>query len=173
MERHFTVTGFIIDGGSRPGDLWRTLLHWHRKNQMWLPPGGHVEPGEDPVQAVLREAREETGLDTEVFAHNGGPLPFDAPRQLPPPYTILVEDIPEGPHQHIDLIYFLRPLASPAPAAPGDGDVLAWVTEDQLRRDEALPLASCGVEVRVADDVRQLALAGIEIMKRWAGERAQ
>jgi 8-oxo-dGTP diphosphatase len=35
-------------------------------------PGGSVEPGEDPHQAVLREAREETGLqDFEVCAYLG------------------------------------------------------------------------------------------------------
>ncbi|MHB8375756.1 MAG: NUDIX domain-containing protein, partial [Dehalococcoidia bacterium] len=59
MERHFTVSGFVVERG-------QTLLHWHRKNGMWLPPGGHVEPGEDPVQAVEREVLEETGIAAEV-----------------------------------------------------------------------------------------------------------
>lgn len=30
---------------------------------MWLPPGGHVEPGEDPWQTVVRECREELHID--------------------------------------------------------------------------------------------------------------
>ena len=38
------------------------LLGDHRKSGLLLPPGGHVEDGEDPRQAVIREAREELGI---------------------------------------------------------------------------------------------------------------
>lgn len=158
MRRHFTVTGFVVEDG-------RTLLHWHQKTQLWLPPGGHVEPDEDPVQAVLREVREETGLETEVI----GPaaFAFAVPPQLPPPITILVEDIPATPredaHQHIDHIYAVRR----APGSPAyGGSEFTWVDERQLRADEALPVASCGVDVRVSEDVRVLALHAITLERQ-------
>ncbi len=37
--------------------LWRgrLLLHRHRKLDMWLPPGGHVERDELPDDAAVRE----------------------------------------------------------------------------------------------------------------------
>jgi 8-oxo-dGTP diphosphatase len=38
------------------------LLGDHRKSGLWLPPGGHVEYGEDPREAVAREADEELGI---------------------------------------------------------------------------------------------------------------
>lgn len=38
------------------------LLVLHRKAGLWLPTGGHVEVGEDPVETVRREAREELGV---------------------------------------------------------------------------------------------------------------
>ena len=47
-------------------ELTRTLLVEHRLAGLWLPPGGHVEPGEHPRQTVLREAREELGIDAEL-----------------------------------------------------------------------------------------------------------
>src|SRR5439155_68249 len=60
MMRHFTATAFVVDGP-------RTLLHWHKRLQQWMPPGGHIEADEDPAQAVLREVAEETGLLAEVI----------------------------------------------------------------------------------------------------------
>jgi len=38
------------------------LLVDHRNAQLWLPSGGHVEPGEHPRATVARELREELGL---------------------------------------------------------------------------------------------------------------
>ena len=152
MQRHFTVTGFLVDGD-------RTALHWHRKNQMWLPAGGHIEPDEDPVQAVVREVLEETGVAAEVVssvpAHS-----FATPSQLPPPILILVEDIAEGPHQHIDMIYALRPSTPDAALS----EEFSWVSERQLRADEPLAVASCGVDMPVPEDVRTLALEAIRIV---------
>jgi 8-oxo-dGTP pyrophosphatase MutT (NUDIX family) len=39
-----------------------TLLVDHRNAGLWLPPGGHVDPGEDPRDTVTREAAEELGI---------------------------------------------------------------------------------------------------------------
>ena len=38
------------------------LLVEHKNAMRWLPPGGHVEPGEDPRTTVVRELQEELGL---------------------------------------------------------------------------------------------------------------
>jgi 8-oxo-dGTP diphosphatase len=47
--RHFTASGIVLDGG-------RVRLIKHARLGWWRPPGGHIEPNEDRVQAVLREA---------------------------------------------------------------------------------------------------------------------
>jgi 8-oxo-dGTP pyrophosphatase MutT (NUDIX family) len=158
VRRHFTATGFVVNAD-------RTLLHWHKRLQQWMPPGGHIEPDEDPVQAVLREIREETGVSAEVIP-SVPVLPFSAPGQVQPPYTILVEDIPEPdePHQHIDLIYFCRLADGAAPdASLGD---FHWVDEAALRSNEPLDLAACGVAVPIAEDVRLLAIKAIETARK-------
>jgi 8-oxo-dGTP pyrophosphatase MutT (NUDIX family) len=158
VRRHFTATGFVVHGD-------RTLLHWHRRLQQWMPPGGHIEPDEDPVQAVLREIREETGVSAEVIP-SVPVLPFNAPGQVQPPYTILVEDIPgpDEPHQHIDLIYFCR-LADGAAPDPLTGN-FHWVDEAALHSNEPLDLAACGVAAPVAEDVRLLAIKAIETARK-------
>ena len=157
MERHFTVSGFVVEGD-------RTLLHWHKKVQLWLPPGGHIEPDEDPIEAVVREVWEETGIAAEVVPHVAL-MPFSEPRQLPPPLGIIVADVPQGPHQHIDMSYALRPIPG-VPNSEPDGDHgFIWVSEAELRRNDALPVASCGVDIAAPEDVRVLGLQAIAVVR--------
>ncbi len=165
MRRHFTATGFVVQGN-------RTLLHWHKRLQQWMPPGGHVEPDEDPVQAVLREIREETGATAEVIPAVPT-LPFPYPGQLQPPYAILLEDSaePGEPHQHIDLIYFCS-LADGAPDPSLGG--FHWVDEDTLRANQPLDLApplADGLAVPIAEDVRLLAIKAIQTAREVLSSR--
>jgi 8-oxo-dGTP pyrophosphatase MutT (NUDIX family) len=158
MERHFTVSGFIVEGG-------RTALHWHRRLQLWLPPGGHIDPDEDPAQAVIREVREETGITAEIVPHQP-PFRFSNVTQLPPPLSIIVADVAEGPHEHIDMVYALRPVPGVPRAAPEEHHDFVWLGEDALRRHDPLPVASCGVDVPIPEDVREFALAAIDVVRR-------
>ena len=43
------------------------LLVDHINAELWLPTGGHVEPGEHPKTAALREAREELSIEGEFL----------------------------------------------------------------------------------------------------------
>ena len=155
MNRHFTCTGFIVQGD-------RTLFLWHPRLRMWVPPGGHLEPDEDPVTAVLREIAEETGLAAQVLPL-AQTFAFAYPGQVAPPFTILLEDSaePGAPHQHIDLIYFCR-LTDGATLSPPADTVLAWVDEETLRANRPVELAGCGVSASVSEDVRLLALTAIQ-----------
>lgn len=51
----------------------RLLLVAHRKAGLWLPAGGHVEPGENPWDTVVRECREEVHIDAVPSAVAGPP----------------------------------------------------------------------------------------------------
>jgi 8-oxo-dGTP diphosphatase len=158
MKKHFTATAFVIRGDA-------TLLHWHRRLGQWMPPGGHIEPDEDPPAAVLREVLEETGLVCEIV-QTSPTLPFAYPEQIGAPYTILLEDIP-GPdeaHKHIDLIYFVRPVAD-AEHATVDDPTLRWVTAAELRENAPMDVIGCGVSAAIPEDVRELALVAIGVVR--------
>ena len=47
-------------------DEGRIVLQRRRDNEMWALPGGVMELGESMAECVIRETREETGLDVEV-----------------------------------------------------------------------------------------------------------
>lgn len=105
-----------------------TVLHLHKRLNIWLQPGGHIEAGEDPPAAAVREATEETGL---VVAHPAtGPLFFHL-------------DVHPGPrgHTHLDLRYLLFADGSldPAPAA-GESPHVRWFSWD-----EAAAVADAGL----------------------------
>ncbi|MBM3959726.1 MAG: NUDIX domain-containing protein [SAR202 cluster bacterium] len=155
--RHFTSTGYIAYRG-------RVLLHWHRKLQMWMPPGGHIEPNEDPVEAIIREAEEETGIRVTVWP-TGRRFRFKYPAQVTTPLAILEEDIDDpvhGPHKHIDFIYVLRPVAPP----PEHVDGWIWVTRDALAGMRALE-SPTGAHVKPAEDVAELGLVALDEAEKW------
>src|SRR5215475_317708 len=61
----------------------RLLLCLHSDRNIWVMPGGLIEPGEHPADAAVREAWEETGLVVEItgiLGVYGGPeLVIDYP----------------------------------------------------------------------------------------------
>ena len=102
------VTGSAIVMGRRG-----VVLHLHKRMNLWLQPGGHIEAGETPWDAARREAHEETGLDVTFAA--GGP-------------QLVHVDVHPGPrkHIHLDLRYLLEaPDVTPAPP-PGESQEVRW-----------------------------------------------
>lgn len=114
---HITASCYILDDGGR------LLLHHHRRLDRWLQMGGHLEAGEMPVDAALREAAEESGLRDLRLA-------FDGIADLD------VHVIPAGrgepEHRHFDVRYIAR-TGSPESIAMDaqESKALQWVDLDR------------------------------------------
>ncbi len=107
------VTGSAVVVGGRG-----TVLHLHKRLHRWMQPGGHVDPGEAPWEAALRESEEETGL---ALRHPDG-----GPRLI----HVDVHQAAKG-HEHLDLRYLL--VAEDADPSPplGESPEVRWFSWDE------------------------------------------
>jgi len=113
---HITASGLVICDNS-------VLLIFHPYINQWFQPGGHIEDGESPIEAAIREVYEETGF---ICALNSDDLE---------PVDVDIHEIPanpkknEGSHLHIDLLYRLKVLREEKPC---EVIMFDWFSFDQI-----------------------------------------
>ncbi|MDO8620430.1 MAG: NUDIX domain-containing protein [bacterium] len=137
----FTVEVFIVYKD-------KVLLRMHDKMKIWLGPGGHIELNEDPVEASLREVKEEVGLAVELV---GGSRIGSGQGDLLPPVAINRHHITPT-HEHVSFIYFATSQSSIInPEHEEDrSDECRWCTKEELLTMDLLP------------NTRKYALAALE-----------
>jgi 8-oxo-dGTP pyrophosphatase MutT (NUDIX family) len=114
------ITGSALITGPRG-----VILLKHRKLGIWVQPGGHVDRGETPADAAVREACEETGLEVNLAE-----------------LDLAQVDVHPGPrgHTHLDMRYMCHaPDDDPAPPE-GESQDVYWFSWD-----EAIAMADEGV----------------------------
>jgi 8-oxo-dGTP pyrophosphatase MutT (NUDIX family) len=121
----FTVAIFVVYDH-------KILLIHHRKLDKWLPLGGHIELDEDPEQAALREAREESGLAVELLGERP-PTTGPGTRALIAPRFLDIHRITDT-HEHIGLIYWARPKNGSVTLATEEHHDIRWCSVEQLER---------------------------------------
>lgn len=98
MRGHITTSALIIDPETK-----KILIIHHRQFNRWLPPGGHHEGGDLLSESALREAFEETGIQTAKLhpwhKRHATPLDIDT-------HPIGARPLKnEGEHWHHDFMY--------------------------------------------------------------------
>lgn len=143
-DRDFTASAYVVRDGA-------VLLVNHSKLGQWLQPGGHIEDGETPDEAAVRETREETGFVVE---------PIDAPdrsfdhasEDLPCPFNVNLHRIRDG-HWHCDLAFRCRVVSEETMTTAEEHDGVEWVPEDAIRAGEK----------EMPENVRAAALEALEL----------
>lgn len=112
----------------------KVLLRFHDKYNMWLSVGGHIELDEDPNEAALREAREEVGLDVQLYdGHRLYARESEGYKELIPPHFMNIHKINDV-HRHITMTFFAKSQSDVAMPSDDDErvDNWKWMTKSEI-----------------------------------------
>lgn len=121
-DRDFVAGAFVVKDG-------KVLLLNHKKYGIWLQPGGHIEDGETPDEAAVRETREETGLEIELV--NSEERLAENRIDLPEPLNVNLHRIEEG-HWHCDFQYLAEVKDEVGDYEYSESD-LKWFSSEELK----------------------------------------
>lgn len=113
----------------------RVLLVHHKKHNVWIQPGGHLEATENPLEGAIREVKEETGIDISFLINKIVKID-DLSSTLPLPDFFLEETIPahgDNPqHFHIDAIYVVEVPLQQAEKQVEESNEIRWFTKEEI-----------------------------------------
>lgn len=121
------IEAFIVNDGA-------VLLRLHEKYNIWTGPGGHIDPGEDANEAVLREVWEEVGLKVELVGPTGWKkADTETNLDLVPPVFVNRHKINDT-HEHSAFIFVAKSNSREInPQTEADKGVKCiWVSKEDL-----------------------------------------
>ncbi|VVB81766.1 RNA pyrophosphohydrolase [uncultured archaeon] len=142
MKTDLVVAAYVFNKG-------KVLLIHHKKLNLWLPVGGHIDKDETPDEAIIREIKEETGLNAELIQKSNIPIAGNAKKSLALPFHANVHSV--GDHDHCCLFYICKLLTGKIEIKKDELNNAEWFTKEDLQQE------------RVPEDVRHTALRAFEL----------
>lgn len=131
-QHDVTVSAFII---REDEDATRCLVHYHRKADVFLQIGGHVDPDSSPWQAMAGEVSEEAGYalsDLVLLQFTADRIDEPGIVTQPVPFTILTEPVGDQ-HLHDDLCFGFVARGAPShDIHEGESNDVRWLTHEEL-----------------------------------------
>lgn len=128
-DREMTATVYIIQNS-------KVLLHKHKKYNTWFPVGGHIEAHELPNEAAIREAKEESGFQVELF-DNSDDTNLTIVKRLPVPEQIYVENLGK-PNENVDFIYAAGVASGSLNPGQNESREFRWFSKEDIYNEETI-----------------------------------
>lgn len=142
-QHDITVSAYIV---LEQDNLYKCLVHFHRKIEKLMQIGGHIELDETPWQSIAHELEEESGFgldELSVLQYDEGSPKQSHNINHPTPFSMNTHNV-GGDHYHSDLCYGFIASKLPSQAVKeGESSDLRWLTIDELKNaassGDALP----------------------------------
>lgn len=126
MKTDLVIAGYIIHQN-------KVLLIHHRKLDLWLPVGGHIDENETPDQALIREIKEEVGIDVEILNQSNTPLGGNIRGNLATPFYVNVHSV--GDHDHCCFFYVCKAINPEKLQINKELKNFGWFTKEDLNKE--------------------------------------
>ena len=119
------------------------LLRMHDKFNTWLSVGGHIELDEDPMEAAIREVKEEVGLEVELVGTKA-PLEDEKDevdyKHLIGPRFLGSHQVNKN-HKHVIFVYFAKAKSDVVSESISGHErtETKWVTKEELKDMNLFP----------------------------------
>jgi 8-oxo-dGTP diphosphatase len=125
---HFTASVLVVDNN-------KLLLLKQNKSKFWLLPGGHIEDGELPHKAVIREVKEETNLDIELLQVSDKKARTEIVAPLPIPFAMRL--LPCRDKKDIDFTFTAKVIGGEL-KIDNESEEAKWFTKEEIINDPSV-----------------------------------
>ncbi len=129
MQTQLVVTGLIFYNN-------KLLLIHHKKLDLWLGVGGHIEENETPDQALRREIKEEVGIPVQFLQPTTVGLGGETHTLCAVPFHVSTHRVKD--HDHCSLTYLCEAQTNQI-VINKEIKGFQWVTKEELHKQE-IPL---------------------------------
>jgi 8-oxo-dGTP diphosphatase len=121
----FTASAYIVHKD-------KILLLHHKKLDIWMQVGGHIELDEDPDTTIFREIKEESGLEVEILSDKPKIPDTEPHKALYRPDGAAWFKYGDLDHYHVDLIYYCRAISDNVTLEEEGAHDIRWFSIDDL-----------------------------------------
>lgn len=131
-QHDMTVSAYIL---LYEDNEWKFMVHWHRKIEVLMQIGGHIELNETPWQTMAHELEEESGYhlkDVQILQPTVHRPTEHGATVHPVPFTMNTHNVGND-HYHSDLCYgFIAEHRPERSVAAEESNDIRWLTYSEL-----------------------------------------